>query len=155
MRLIRYLTDIFFTTFPYDRSVSAHCFLGVFMKLKCKKTVKRHSHRGEENYTTLVTKGKEYVVLGISFSIKNRYVCLEANDESPALLDIRQFEVVSTYVPSRWTVRYIRDSDHLSFFPQSWIESEFFWRDLFISRRVEIFRLYRSERDLIFREEPH
>lgn len=123
------------------------------MKLKCKKTVKRHFYRNEENYTTL-TKGKEYVVLGISFSYKSRYVCLETNDELPALLDIRQFEVVSNYVPSRWTVRYTWEGDQLSFFPESWVESESFWTALFKKQEIEMFRLYQKERDLIFEEEP-
>ncbi len=128
--------------------------LGVFMKLKCKETVKRHFYRNEADYSTLLTKGKEYVVLGISFSYKTHYVCLETNDELPALLDIRQFEVVSNYVPSRWTVRYTRERDQLSFFPQSWVESESFWRGLFQKQEWEIFGLYQRERDLIFEEEP-
>ena len=116
--------------------------------------VKRHFYRKEEDYSTLLTKGKEYVVLGISFSNKNRYVCLETNDELPALLDIRQFEVVSNYVPSRWTVRYTGECDQLSFFPQSWVESESFWTDLLEKQAFEILRLYQWERDLIFKEEP-
>ncbi|HQY22949.1 MAG TPA: hypothetical protein PK389_04265 [Gammaproteobacteria bacterium] len=124
------------------------------MKLKCKETVKRHFYRNEEDYSTLLKKGKEYVVLGISFSYKNRYVCLETNDELPALLDIRQFEVVSNYVPSRWAVRYAREHDQLSFFPKSWVESKAFWQGLFQKEASEMFRLYQLERDLIFKEEP-
>ncbi|HXH55429.1 MAG TPA: hypothetical protein VNK03_06800 [Gammaproteobacteria bacterium] len=124
------------------------------MKLKYKKTVKRHFYRNEKDYRTLLTKGKEYVVLGISFSDKNRYVCLETNDELPALLDIRQFEVVSNYVPSRWTVRYTEASGQISFFPQSWAESESFWTGLFKKQEHEMFRLYQWERNLIFEEEP-
>jgi hypothetical protein len=125
------------------------------MKLKCKKTVNRHFYRNEKAYSTLLTKGKEYVVLGISFSDKNHYVCLETNDELPALLDIRQFEVVSNYVPSRWTVWYKEAGDQLSFFPQSWAESESFWSGLFEKQKCEMFRLYQWERNLIFAEEPN
>ena len=124
------------------------------MKLKCKKTVKRHFYRDEKNYGTLLTKGKEYVVLGISFSYKTRYVCLETNDELPAFLDIRAFEVVSNYVPSRWRVQYAEESDQLRFFPQSWLESQTFWQALLQQQASELFSLYRKERDLIFEEEP-
>jgi hypothetical protein len=124
------------------------------MKLKCKKTVKRHFYRAEVDYSMVITKGKEYVALGISFSNKSRHVCLETNDGLPTLLDIRQFEVISNYVPSRWTVRYTRERDHLSFFPQTWVESESFWDRLLKRQEFGVFKLYRQERDLIFGEEP-
>lgn len=124
------------------------------MKLKYMHPMKKHFYRNEVDYSKLLTKGKDYVALGISFSEIARYVCLETNDGMPALLDIRQFEVVSNYLPSRWSMQYTWPFDRLSFFPQSWVDLAFFWEGLFEKQKLKIFKLYWRERDLIFKEEP-
>jgi hypothetical protein len=124
------------------------------MKLKYKQAARGYFARNEVGYPMRLNKEKEYVVLGISFNQKNRYVCLDTHDGLPVFLDIRQFDVVSNYVPSRWTVRYKSAFDNLSFFPQSWIETGAFWRGVFEKKESKMLALYYQERDLIFGEEP-
>ncbi|HRA42148.1 MAG TPA: hypothetical protein PLV31_00475, partial [Gammaproteobacteria bacterium] len=71
----------------------------------------------------------------------------------PGYFDIRQFDIVSNYVPSNWVVEYNESFDNISFYPRSWIEAENFWDRFIDDDDPEMIALFEKEKELIYREE--
>ena len=125
------------------------------MKLRCKKILSRNKESRETGLNGGLTKGKEYIVLGISFSAHDRDIYMHYDDEDrlPGYFDIRQFDIVSNYVPSNWVVEYNESFDNISFYPRSWIEAENFWDRFIDDDDPEMIVLFEKEKELIYREE--
>jgi hypothetical protein len=125
------------------------------MKVRCKKFLSPDREKRELDSSMSLMKGKEYIVLGISFSEHDRYVYMHGDDENqlPGYCDIRQFDIVSNYVPSNWVVEYNENFDNISFYPRSWIEAENFWDRFIDDDDPEMIALFEKEKELIYREE--
>ncbi|MBP9763791.1 MAG: hypothetical protein KBD03_00555 [Gammaproteobacteria bacterium] len=125
------------------------------MKVRCKKFLSEDRERKELDSRMGLTKEKEYIVLGISFSEHNRRIYMHDDDEDelPGYFDIRQFDIVSNYVPSNWVVEYNENFDNISFYPRSWIEAENFWDRFIDDDDPEMIALFEKEKELIYREE--
>lgn len=125
------------------------------MKVRCKKFLSEDRERKELDSRIGLTKGKEYIVLGISFSGHDRriYMLDDDEDQLPGYLDIRQFDIVSNYVPSSWVVTYSENFDVLDFYPKSWVEAENFWDRFIDDNDPEMIALFEKEKELIYREE--
>lgn len=127
----------------------------LFMKVRCKKFLSPLRDKVELNSSAFLTKGKEYIILGINFNQHDRDVYIEDDSGAlPGYFDIRQFEIVSNYIPSNWVMEYLENFDTLSFYPKSWIETENFWDRFIDDNDPEMIALYEKERDLIYQEEP-
>ncbi|HXH55217.1 MAG TPA: hypothetical protein VNK03_05700 [Gammaproteobacteria bacterium] len=125
------------------------------MKVRCKKFLSEDRERKELDSRMGLTKGKEYIVLGISFSEHTRRIYMHDDDEGqfPGYLDIRQFDVTSNHIPSNWIVEYSENFDVLSFYPKSWVEAENFWDRFIDDDDPEMIALFEKEKELIYREE--
>ncbi|HXH55198.1 MAG TPA: hypothetical protein VNK03_05595 [Gammaproteobacteria bacterium] len=125
------------------------------MKVRCKKFLSEDKEKKELDSKPGLTKGKEYIVLGISFSERDRDVYMHDNDEDqlPVYYNIRQFDITSNYIPSNWIVEYNENFDVLSFYPRLWAEAENFWDRFIDDNDPEIIALFEKEKELIYREE--
>lgn len=124
------------------------------MKVKCIKFLSPLGDGMELDSCTYMTIGKEYIVLGISLEKNARNVYLECDSGQPGYLDIRQFDIVSNYIPSNWVVNYRLNFDALSFYPKSWTENANFFEKFINENDPDAVKLYRRERDIIYKEEP-
>ncbi|HEV2523810.1 MAG TPA: hypothetical protein VGU44_01590 [Gammaproteobacteria bacterium] len=125
------------------------------MKVRCKKFLSEDREKKELDSRTGLTKGKEYIVLGISFSEHNRRIYMQDDDEDelPGYFDIRQFDIISNYIPSNWIVEYSENFDTLGFYPKSWVEAKNFWDRFIDDDDPEMIALFEKEKALIYREE--
>ncbi len=124
------------------------------MKVKYKKFLIEGENETELDSIGEITKEKEYIVLGISFSKRDRDIYIHYDeDQLPGYFDIRQFDIVSNYVPSNWIVRYRENFDNISFYPKSWVEAENFWDRFIDDNDPEMIALFEKEKKLIYREE--
>ncbi|HXH55480.1 MAG TPA: hypothetical protein VNK03_07055 [Gammaproteobacteria bacterium] len=126
------------------------------MKVKCKKFLSEDRERKEVDSRIGLTKGKEYIALGIRFSEHDRQIYMlddDDEDELPGYFDIRQFDIVSNYVPSNWVVEYNENFDVLDFYPKSWVEAENFWDRFIDDNDPEMIALFEKEKELIYHEE--
>ena len=126
------------------------------MKVKCKKFLSPFGDGMELESSGFLTIGREYIVLAID--INKRNVCKvyieDDSKELPGYFDIRQFDVVSNYIPSRWVIEYREEFNSLAFYPKSWVEHEDFWDRFIDDHDPEMIALFEKERDLIYEEEP-
>lgn len=109
----------------------------------------------EINSSSFLTLGKEYVVLALMINInKNkRIVYIESDDNKPGFFDLRQFEIISNYIPSSWEVEYVPEIDKLYLMPRSWLKYNCFWDKFVDDEDPEAVKLYSLERDVIYKEE--
>lgn len=130
------------------------------MKVRCKKFLSSDREKRELEEKQGLTKGKEYIVLGISFNKHDRYIYMNDDDEDqlPGYFDIRQFDIVSDYIPSNWVIEYDEKFDSLGFYPKSWINEQNlstesgFW-EKFVDGDHDMIALFEKEKELIYREE--
>jgi hypothetical protein len=124
------------------------------MKIKCKKFLSESADRKELEISGALTKGREYIVLGISTSDRDRSFYIECDDSTlPGYFDVRQFDVVSNYLPSSWQAEYVENLCSLDFYPKSWIEADNFLERFVNDEDPDMIALFEKERDLIYREE--
>jgi len=123
------------------------------IKVKCKKFLSPFGDGEELEICSFLTKGKVYILLGMSFC-HHRLFFIEDDEGQMIGVDIRQFDILSDYLPSRWMVENKAAQNYLSFFPKSWVAAENFWDRLQDDNDPEMVELYRMERDLIYQEEP-
>jgi hypothetical protein len=124
------------------------------VKVKCIKFLSPLGDGQELDSCTYMTVGKQYIVLGVSFTKNNRRVYLEDDTGGPGYCDIRQFEIISNFIPSNWSVEYEKDFDALSLYPKSWIDDKSFFEKFVNEEDPDATKLYYKERDLIYEEEP-
>ncbi len=120
------------------------------MKVKC---VKLFDNSGKENKeSSWLSIGKEYVVLEIeSYPGKNILYRLvgDNEDESPALYDARQFKIISSVLPSSWTIHQVNNLIVQG--PKSWQKSGF-WEECY-EHEPQALALYKFEAEAIYKEE--
>jgi hypothetical protein len=103
-----------------------------------------------------LTKGKEYIVLGLFINKKETKLYLESDDGQAAYFDIQGFEILSNYIPSNWNLFY--QNTTISLYPKKWKAVgekgvRGFWEG-YTDGELEMVELYEQERDLIYGEEP-
>lgn len=151
------------------------------MKVKCKKT---KSDSGEiltspGETDEILTVGKEYIVLSLSMSNTHGLLFqIETDDGELMMPDANIFELLSTYIPSNWEIKfkvYKDGSCYLSLAPKKWEEALFNigtseeqgfyeeiefvnsplenWRNYPPEQIPEVVKLYFQEKDIIYKEE--
>lgn len=100
-----------------------------------------------------LTIDKEYVVLSLSIRKKAKTIYLISDDGEPGYFDLRQFEIISNYLPSNWIVEYREDFDVLELLPESWVKDETFWDKFIDEKSQNAIELFEKEKKLIYEEE--
>lgn len=150
------------------------------MKIKC-----TNINLNGENVTLLgasngkLTVGKEYIAL-VVYTDKTDYIRfqIECDDGELRIPAGRQFEIISSYIPSNWEITfktYTDGSCYLDLAPVIWNKSRFSigtaqehgfyeaivevdtplegWRKYPITQIPEVVKLYFQEKDIIYKEE--
>jgi len=122
------------------------------MKVKCKNIYNEHTKQLEKSSPWL-TIGNSYTVLEIEIypgkDILYRLVGDNA-DQSPALYDSRQFEVVSNNTPGNWKIFQLK-SGGLNLCPEAW-QASGFWEDCY-NGDPAVLEIYKREARIIMEEE--
>lgn len=125
------------------------------MKVKCIKIYNGYKKQFV-NSSDWITIGKEYIVLEIDISIKQKggevsYRMLNDNPSNePALFQAFQFELVSEKISSNWKVFQFKD-DSILFRPAVW-HRQGFWEDFYDGKRSAV-NEYIREASVIVKEE--
>ncbi|CAN5363078.1 hypothetical protein BH10PSE19_BH10PSE19_20610 [soil metagenome] len=121
------------------------------MKVKCKQIINEHTQQ-QQNTSTWLTIGKEYIVLAIEvYPAKNLYLLVDdSSDQAPGLHDAKQFEVLSHHIPSNWVVNP-GDLEVMTVGPKVWQEPTF-WEDCYDNHPATL-ALYKREARIIYEEE--
>ena len=100
------------------------------MKIRCIKFI-NESSEVEEKASAWLTIGKIYYVLSVIYSWSGvlKYRIIGDDQETPALHDARQFETVSSVIPSNWIVISSLDRG-FQMMPKSWSRIGF-WEEYF------------------------
>src|SRR5580704_8222754 len=99
------------------------------MKVKCKNIYNEHTMQYQDS-SPWITIGKEYIVLEIEiYAGKDILYRLVGDnlDESPALYDSKQFEIISGNLSSNWKINQLK-SGTLNLGPETW-QPLSFWED--------------------------
>lgn len=116
------------------------------MKVRCIKLVNPNTGRSEESNSWLSI-GKTYHVMCLS--IEPGQVCklrlIGDDNRTPALHDIRQFELISSFIPPSWVVNFLLNG-YVEFGPAIWNEKGF-WEQYFDddSKAIQIFEEERKK----------
>lgn len=121
------------------------------MKVKCQQIINEHTQQRQETSEWL-TIGKEYIVLAVEvYPTKNLYLLVDdSSNKVPGLHDAKQFQVLSSYIPSNWVVNP-GDLEILSIGPKVWQEPTF-WENCYDGDSSAL-EIYKREASIIYEEE--
>lgn len=121
------------------------------MKVRCQKIINEHTQKEQETSPWL-TIGKEYIVLMIEIHpTKNFYLIVDdSSNQAPGLHDVKQFTVVSHYIPSNWVINP-GDLEIVTIGPKVWQEPTF-WENCY-DGDPKALEIYKREARIIYEEE--
>ena len=121
------------------------------MKVKCIKIINEHT-KAEQEKSSWLTIGKEYVVLAIEMYTNKNYFLLvdDSENKAPGLHDTKQFEVVSHSIPSNWQIN-VGDLEVTTLGPKAW-QDPTFWERCYEGDELAL-GIYKREARIIMEEE--
>lgn len=72
--------------------------------------------------------GVEYHVVSIEIFTDESCFRIFTEEKSPALFDVKLFEIVSDHIPSNWRIHYDLEGQYFHLCPKSWAVDDFWVR---------------------------